>query len=165
MRPSNVLLSAFILVLVTATGCEPVDKVSDIPEIKFKSLSSIYEIVDTLGGFDIKAADLLFSFADGDANFGAITGSRDTVNLVLEPYKKVNHEYFPVSVDTFGRKYAIMRVEELDRVGQNKTVKGDIKVQIQYFTVPPFDTIRYDFYILDRAGNKSNVESTSDIGF
>jgi hypothetical protein len=58
-----------------------------------------------------------------------------------------------------------MRDTPLDRVGQNKTVKGFIRIEMYFFVIPEYDTIRYDFYIVDRALNKSNIESTSDIGF
>ncbi len=100
-----------------------------------------------------------------DADFGVIPNSRDTINLILTPYKKVDMAYEPLDADTFGRKYAVLNDEALVRIGQNKTVKGEIKVQIYYFVIPPFDTMRYDFYILDRAGHQSNVASTSDIAF
>jgi hypothetical protein len=53
----------------------------------------------------------------------------------------------------------------MDRVGQDKTLKGEISVKIQYQVVPPYDTIKYDFYVRDRAYNKSNVASTTDITF
>jgi hypothetical protein len=81
------------------------------------------------------------------------------------PFHKVDMAYEPLNVDTFGRKYAVLNDEALVRIGQDKTIKGEIKLQVYYFVIPSFDTIRYDFYIVDRAGNKSNVESTSDISF
>jgi hypothetical protein len=70
-----------------------------------------------------------------------------------------------MGAEIYGREYFISKHEQLNRVGQNKTVKGEIKVQIYYFLAPPYDTIRYDFYIVDRNGNKSNIESTTDIAF
>jgi hypothetical protein len=69
------------------------------------------------------------------------------------------------SVATDPLKYIIRYNEKLNRVGQNKTIKGEIKINIQYFIIPAQDTLRYEFYILDRAGNRSNTAYTSDIGF
>jgi hypothetical protein len=66
-------------------------------------------------------------------------------------------------METYGRKYTIKKDDMLDRNGQ--AVKGEISVEIQYILLPPFDTMKYEFYIMDRAGNKSNIESTSDIPF
>jgi hypothetical protein len=162
MKILHYLTPAVILAALVFSTCEPIEKVSDVPEIKFKSFT-LYDR-DTLG-FQIKAGEMIFSFIDGNADFGVKENSVDTLNLFLLPFHKVNMAYEPLNVDTFGRKYAVMNDEALVRVGQNKTVKGEIKLQVYYFVIPPFDTIRYDFYIVDRAGNKSNVASTSDISF
>lgn len=52
--------------------------------------------------------------------------------------------------------------QKLDRVGQNKTVKGIVRVGILFPTELPYDTMRLEFYIRDRALHKSNVEVTDD---
>lgn len=163
MKALKPFLSAVTAILLF-TACEPLEKVSEIPEIQFKSFT-MFEI-DTLG-FRIKAGELVFDFIDGNADIGIIQGrsGEDTLNLFLFPYMKLDGQYDSIDAETYGRSYAILNDEHLVRVGQNKTIKGEIKLQIYYFIDPPYDTIRYDFYILDRAGNKSNIESTSDIGF
>lgn len=163
MKTLHFLIPAFVITAMIYSSCEPFEKVSDIPEIHFKSLSDLYA-TDT-GSISFTAVDLIFSFIDGDADFGVdkSINPTDTINFVLIPFRKIDGLYDSIDVDTYGRKYTIKRNENMDRQGQNKTVKGDIKLQIQYFPKPPFDTIRYDFYILDRAGNKSNTESTADI--
>jgi hypothetical protein len=162
MKILHYLTPAVILTALVLSTCNPIEKVSDVPEIKFKSFA-LYN-VDTLG-FQIKAGVLIFSFIDGNADFGVLPNSEDSLNLFLTPIHKVNMAYVPLDVDTFGRKYAVMNDQALVRIGQDKTVKGEIKLDVYYFVIPPFDTIRYDFYIVDRAGNKSNVASTSDISF
>ena len=162
MKIFHCLIYAVLFAALLLIGCEPIEKVSKVPAIEFKSFS-LYEM-DTID-FQIKVGELNFSFIDGNADFGVVQNTDDTLNLFLTPFKKVNMAYEPLNVDTFGRKYAVMNDEKLVRIGQNKTVKGEIKLQIYYFVIPPFDTIRYDFYIMDRAGNMSNVESTTDIAF
>jgi hypothetical protein len=162
MKILHYITPAVLLTALLLSTCEPIQKVSDVPEIKFKSFN-LYDM-DTLT-FHIKVGEMVFSFIDGNADFGVLQNSDDTLNLFLSPFHKVNMAYEPLNADTFGRKYAVLNDEALVRIGQNKTVKGEIKLQIYYFVVPPFDTIRYDFYIIDRAGNKSNVASTSDITF
>ncbi len=163
MKILRLLTPAVILAILVLSACEPIEKVSDVPEIHFKSFDLYNK--DTLEGFNLTIGELKFSFIDGNADLGILPGSSDTLNVFLEPFHKVNMVYEPLSVDTFGRKFSLKNDEALVRVGQNKTIKGEIKLDIVYPLVPPFDTIRYDFYILDRAGNKSNVESTSDISF
>ncbi len=145
-------------------SCQKFEKVSPVPEIHFKSFS-LY-LLDTLD-VTIPAGELRFSFQDGDADFGldTISNPEDTANLVLIPFQKLNGTYDSIDASIYGRKYAIYQNERMNRTGQNKTIQGEIKVQIYYFLSLPYDTIRYDFYITDRAGHKSNVASSSDIGF
>jgi len=163
MKSTGNLIFPAMLSLLAVASCEPFEKVSEIPEIGFKSFD-LFEI-DTLGS-RIKAGELVFSFIDGDADIGLFSGSstEDTLNFFLIPYEKLDAGYEPIE-DADTLKYGIRNDEKLTRVGQNKTIKGEIKLQIYYFLTPPYDTIRYDFYIIDRAGNKSNIESTTDIGF
>ena len=163
MKALKPILSAVAAILLYA-ACEPLEKVSEVPEIQFKSFT-MFEL-DTLD-IRIKAGELVFNFIDGDADVGIIKGREgdDTLNLFLFPYSKLDGEYDSIDAATYGRSYAILNDEDLVRVGQNKTIKGEIKLQIYYFLDPPYDTIRYDFFILDRAGHKSNIETTSDIGF
>jgi hypothetical protein len=144
-------------------GCEPFEKVSEIPSITFKDFE-LYEI-DTLSNI-IKVGKLTFSFIDGDADLGVdpeSVSSNDSINFYLIPFEKSDGQYIQTPDDTLG--YQIRYNEKLDRVGQNKTIKGEISLLIYYFITPPYDTLRYDFYIYDRARNQSNIESTSDIGF
>jgi hypothetical protein len=55
------------------------------------------------------------------------------------------------------------RIPYMERLGQNKILRGTISVTFLYLFYSPTDTIRYDFYIMDRAMNESNVASTSEI--
>ena len=55
------------------------------------------------------------------------------------------------------------RIPYMERLGQNKILKGTIAVTFLYLFYSPGDTIRYDFYVQDRALNQSNVASTSEI--
>jgi hypothetical protein len=54
--------------------------------------------------------------------------------------------------------------EKLNRTGQNKTVKGIIRVEIpfQKQEIPEYDSMRFEFFIRDRALHKSNVEIAPD---
>jgi hypothetical protein len=59
--------------------------------------------------------------------------------------------------------YSGYRIPYMERLGQNKILKGSISVTFLYLSYSPHDTIRYDFYIKDRALNVSNVASTNEI--
>lgn len=165
MKSIRFIVPVILLSLILFTSCEPFEKVSEVPEIHFISYKTY--LLDTLN-FTIKSGELVFTFQDGNADFGlnnTLLNTDDTVNLYLIPFRKLDGNYDPIDENLYGRKYAIYNNERLVRTGQNKTIRGEIKVQIFYFLDPPYDTIRYDFYIVDRAKNESNVESTPDIGF
>lgn len=162
----KITLVRFVLMTVLTgaiiAGCEPYEEVSEVPEITFKNFD-LY-IIDTLSN-TIFAGKLVFDFIDGDADIGVNVNSysvEDSINFFLIPSYKENNLYYPLE-DTL--KYQIRHNEKLDRTGKYKTIKGEISLMIYYFITPAYDTIRYDFYIMDRAGNKSNTATTSDIWF
>jgi len=148
-----------IILALIFTSCEPFEKISEVPEIHFKEYK-LYDGIDTLDN-PIKIGELVFTFVDGDADIGVNT--KDEKNLFLLPYEKSDGVYDSIDAITYGREYSILYNEKLTRTGQNKTIKGEIKAVITYFFDQPFDTIKYDFYILDQSGHKSNIESTRDI--
>lgn len=160
-----------IILTVLFSACIKTEPVSPVPEVEFKSYD-LFEAVDTLGN-PLIVGKLEFSFIDGDADFGmegiwdTVTWNEQNYNVFLKPYEKIDTLYFPIPDDSTKPPpyYRILRDTPLDRVGQNKTVKGFIRIEMYFFVIPDYDTIRYDFYIVDRALNKSNIESTSDIGF
>jgi hypothetical protein len=154
-------LAVALLVILMVHSCEPLERVSNIPEIQFKSLSAPY-LVDT-SAIIYHAVDLVFSFKDGDSDIGTDRDSAADPNLFLIPFEKVDGVYDSLDPVVYGKPYKILKNELLNT---GRTVRGEIKVQIPYFLYPPpFDTIRYDFYIIDQAGHESNVATTSDLGF
>ena len=172
-RINTLKITSFLITgmffLVTFFSCQKIEKVSPVPEINFKSFT-VTDAYDTLGN-RIKLGELVFSFIDGDADIGvdqtAQPGDSNYYNLFLIPYKKVDGVYSEIEVDPYlpPLNYRIPYDSRMDRVGQDKTLKGEISLDIQYQVVPPYDTIRYDFYVRDRAYHKSNVASTTDITF
>jgi hypothetical protein len=168
MKALHCIIPVVIISALIYTSCEPFEKISEVPEIHFKSYTpyQLYWITSTDTTI-IKAGELVFSFIDGDADFGIDTTLRyaDTINFFLNAYQKVGGVYDSVDANIYGRRYKILDDPKMNRTGGNTTIKGEIKLQIYYFRTPPFDTIRYEFYIVDRAEHKSNVESTTDIAF
>ena len=157
------------IILLGLNSCIETEVVSPIPAITFKKLEA-YMAYDSLGNYAPKA-DLEFDFIDGDADIGIYEDEVDTVawnennyNVFLRPYQKIDTTYIPIELDHSKPPpyYTIWHDDKLDRVGQNKTIRGTITLTIP--DLPPYDTIRYDFYITDRAGHNSNTESTTDLG-
>ena len=152
-----------LAVIVLSAACLKVEKVSEIPSIKFIS----FEIADTtdIQQNRLKAGILKFRFEDGDGDIGmnSQTGT-DTVNLKLSLYRKIDEAMQPVTDNKDpllpGSDYTIPYMET---VGQSKVLRGEVVVSISYMSYNQADTIMYDFYIIDRAGNHSNIEETAEI--
>ena len=127
------------------------------------------EKVNVLGQ-KVLTGELTFDFEDGDGDLGfeARTDSLnlpDSVkyNLFLTLHEMVDGVYREVdTAELLSPPY--YRIPPLDREGQNKTLIGEISVDIEYYIIE-YDTLRYSFYITDRAFHRSNVDTTSEIIF
>jgi hypothetical protein len=169
-------LFLFSLYLIS---CSKIEKLSPIPEIEFLS----FEIVNSsTGGLSSTTGLLEFDFVDGDADLGVY----DDVNadstlpdsmrfgLFAYLYEKVGGVYQEIIIQILGTNGGVIDTvnffqhipydQKLDRVGQNKTVKGTIRIELLKFAGigPDYDTLMIEFFIRDRALNKSNVERTND---
>ena len=163
------------LIVIAMAGCIKTEPVSSVPEITFKSLT-LFEKYDSSLDTKIFTAELIFSFIDGDADIAIpYSPALDTIlpdsarfNIFLYPFEKVDNYYVPIIPDTSLHLpppfYRITNNDKFTRTGQNKTLKGEITIDMVDLPIG-YDTIRYEFYMKDAAGHKSNVEVTSDLGF
>jgi hypothetical protein len=169
IKRSSLLVGSIISLLI---GCVKTEQVSPIPHISFEKFE-LFQAYDTFQARNVLNGKLTFSFIDGNADIGyyniedTVTWNENNYNVFLKPFEKIDSLYFPIPDDSTKPPlyFTIAHNQKLDRTGQNKTVKGTISITITYDIIPPYDTIRYEFYIFDRIRNKSNVEVTSDIGF
>jgi hypothetical protein len=162
MKISKITILVLPVVLLAAS-CHKIEKLSAIPSIKFTSFT-IFDTTDILGN-DLKAGRLRFTFEDGDGNVGLKTPSNDfadSTNLFFTLYRKTNGVLVPATVDDplYPSAY---RIPYMEREGQNKILRGTISVTFLYLFYEPTDTIKYDFYIMDRDENESNVATTNEI--
>ena len=148
-------------------SCERAQSHSEIPEIHFESLSfdSVYSAA--LEVFEKKAI-LTFSFIDGDGDIG-VRSPLDSISKIHHTwYKKMPDKtyepfQFPLTgtiTDSIAIPYSsVMNKDE----AQNTTLKGTIEIALDAPSKPQnVDTMRIEFYIFDRARNRSNVEYTPD---
>ena len=157
-------LAVISITILVVSSCLKIEKLPSIPHIEFTRFT-IFDTTTYLS--DYKAGRLVFYFEDGDGDVGLKTpdGSQnDTTDLFLTLFRKRGG-----IMDTITDKndpllpYSSYRIPYLERTGVNKILKGYISVTFLYLTYSPGDTIKYDFYIKDRALNESNVASTSAI--
>ena len=156
-------LIIFLTVAVALFSCRKIEQMPAIPHIEFTSFA-VFDTIDILGN-TAKGGRLKFYFEDGDGDLGLKTPSEDqpdTTNLFFTLYRKTGGIMVPSS-DNDPLKPSSYRIPYMERLGQNKILKGTISVTFLYLFYSSADTIRYDFYIQDRALNESNIASTSEI--
>ena len=152
-----------IISFIFLNACKKVEQLPAIPKIEFTSFT-IFDTTDILGNKS-KGGQLKFHFEDGDGDLGlnAPTGDQtDSTNLFFTLFRKVGG-VMVAAPDNDPLKPSPYRIPYMERLGQNKILRGTISVTFLYLFYYPTDTIRYDFYIKDRALNESNVVSTSEI--
>ena len=151
-------------ITLSVLSCQKVESISEIPYIAYKS-STVHDTVDLLGNKG-KVNELVFKFEDGDGDIGlyppdTLFGETENYNLFFELYEKIGGLYTKVPEEELEIPLNY-RIPYIEQEGQNKTLKGEIKVDFFYLVIL-YDTIQYEFYLVDRALNKSNVERTPDI--
>ena len=157
-----------IFALILLCGCPAPKVLPDVPRIEFKSF--ILEERSNALGSKILTGLLSFDFEDGDGDIGFeplfdSLNLPDTVkyNLFLTLHEMKNGEYREIDASELESK-PYYRIPPLDREGQNKTLKGEIEVEIEYYTID-YDTLKYSFFVMDRAFHHSNVDTTTEIIF
>jgi len=147
-------------------SCYRVEQYSEIPEIEFISFH-FSDSIDILGN-PIKVGVLSFLFTDGDADIGLYPdeslldeNNREYKhNCFLSRYKKENGVYLKVSeIDS---SYLNFRIPYIEPIGENSVLNGTISIRIEDLNLN-YDTIKYEFYIMDRNFHFSNIENTTDI--
>jgi hypothetical protein len=153
-----ILIAAFAL-----DSCKKIEQLPPIPRIEYTSFA-VFDTLDILGNKS-KGGRLTFYFEDGDGDLGLDVpndNQSDTTNLFFTLLRKKGTNMVPAASND-PLKPSSYRIPYMERLGRNKILKGTISITFLYLFYSPADTIRYDFYIMDRALNKSNVASTGEI--
>ena len=144
-------------------SCKKAISYPDVPEITFDNLELWGDTVEIQGN-RIKLSVLSFRIVDGDGDVGLVSEndtSRKT-NLVIYFQQKVNGKFINGSyIDSL--KYSTPYIEP---GGLDKSLRGTVKVKFfRYYQFSNFDTVRYIYYIVDRANQKSNIDTTPPIPY
>ncbi len=143
------LLSTFIFV-----GCKEENTYPTTPEIEFVSLIK-YDSASQLDSLE-----LIFSFTDGNGDVG--TPEIDTINrdVFVKFFEMKNGVFVEFPNLAAPLEY---KIPFLFPRGNNTSLVGEIKINVEYNYFQPNDTIRYELYMRDRARHKSNTITTSTI--
>jgi hypothetical protein len=163
MRSVN-YTAAVTLTLLFVISCGKIEKLPPEPSIEFKSFE-IFDSTDILGNI-VKGGRLHFSFVDGDGDLGLkspeLGTSVDSTNLFFILYRKTGGKFGEASGND-PLKPSPYRIPYMDRQGQNKILRGDISITFLYMFYTPADTIKYRFYVKDRADHPSDTATTCEI--
>lgn len=153
------VFGAVLAVALIASACLKTEEFPKEPHLTFKSYEQ-----------GIDSARLTISFTDGDGDIGLAPG--DT----LSPFNPGSHWYHNFFVDYYklhNGQWELQvftlplyyRIPVITPTGQNKTLEGDIAVEISPLVLPqiPGDTVRFGVHIADRALNESNTVYTEAI--
>jgi hypothetical protein len=163
MRKNRYLLLATIS-LFTLGSCQKVQQLSGTPHIDYTSFT-VFDTVDILGNTS-KGGKLKFRFEDGDGDLGLdapANGQIDSTNLFISLFRIKQGILDSITVLDPLLPSPALRIPYMERLGQNKILKGTISVTFIYQSYQPTDTIKYDFFIKDRALNVSNIATTNEI--
>lgn len=156
---------ALAIVATVIVACHKIESLPDTPRIEFTSFA-VFDTTDILGN-NIQGGRLNFYFEDGDGDLGLkpyTTGYSDTVNLFFTLYRKAGDQFIEVPEGDllYPSDY---RIPYMEREGQNKILKGTISITFLYlfYNKEDTDTVKYEFYIRDRALNTSNTEITCEV--
>ncbi len=153
-----------VITLFVFFSCIKIQTLPPEPRIEYTSFK-VFDTVDLLGNV-VKGGELKFYFEDGDGDLGYLQPENDeeadSANLFFTLYRINNgiESLAPVNDPLDPSDY---RIPYMERLGQNKILKGTVAINFIYYFFSKEDTIRYDFFVKDRAGNASNTASTSVI--
>ena len=151
-------IATYLILLILGSmlmpSCKPEEEYPDAPTVSFKG----FYFTDTvLLGNTVKQGTLIFSFTDGDGDIGFDTVQPRQNTIFMTKHKLVNNVLTQMDL-LVDLNYFVERIYKDDK---KQAVSGDIKIEdLNEYAMSFGDTIMYKFYIVDRAGNKSNTDST-----
>jgi len=164
----------FLSVIVAIIfSCTKIENYPEIPEVSFEEIG-IIDSTDVLGN-PTKFVVLSFIVKDGDGDIGLREG--DTIgpyhisspyyyNLFIKELEKKGDQFIEVSDTKFPRNY---RIPYLTPEGQNKNLKATVEVGIEYSynarNPLAFTIFKYEFYLVDRELQHSNIDTSYTIIF
>lgn len=151
-----------MLVVVGLSSCLKQQNFPNRPNLEFIGILAATQPADSLGA-------IRFSFTDGDGDLGLDVG--DTLNEFgpNQPY------YYNLFVRYFDKRNGVFveyippeplfnaRFKRLSSEGGSGALEGEMDYGFAGRPGSPFDTIRYEIYIVDRSLQHSDTIVTPDI--
>lgn len=144
--------------LLAILSCNKEEHYDPIPRI----FDGSYELRKNQSGRDT-AILIKFAFTDGDANVGVTEADSFPPydkNLMISYFQKENGQFVKILIP--GTQDTLNFNSRINKVNSSNLAKGLVETTVNLQVVFA-DTIRFDYYIVDRLRNKSNMISTGEI--
>jgi len=162
------LVVSLISAILIFSACPNPQKYPETPAIKFKQVIVFDTIDDIALQNPVKGYKLRFGLIDGDGDIGL--NETDTIGVEVDTvyvndflsmfYEIKNGD--TILVDSLNRYN--YRIPYIEPQGQNKTLLADIFIDFAFLydrdNLLKYDSVMFDFFVIDRKLNKSNVERT-----
>ena len=144
-------------------SCMKEEQFSPIPEIAYENFTLEFDT-----GLYAKRGYLTISFKDGDGDIGLRpdqkqppfdTGSPYYYNYIIDYYELQKGRFVKIELEPSFNA----RIPWLTPSDPKKAIKGIIVDTLILNPLPVYDTVKFKFFIYDRALHKSNVDSTPPI--
>lgn len=157
------LFIASILFVFSACYREPVFSLK--PAIEFKDIKKIV-VTDNFSGSKKDSVVISIAFTDGDGDMGLTTKQIESTykgkyNYVVKALRKNKATFTEVVFDpSLSGFYPRLKLN--DKVGP---IEGTLNYSVDF--LHPFtrknDTLKFEIYVNDRAGNQSNIIETKNV--
>lgn len=146
------LITASLLIGVL-NACKKEDEYPVEPVIAFRDF---VKFKDTNGADSLQ---LTVSFTDGDGDIGNLENDQNPQSKLYSRYfEKINGVFTEINLG-----FPPSGIPYVPVSGRNKNISGDISVSLFANPLKVNDTVRYEVYITDRAGHKSNAVTSSEL--
>ncbi len=176
------LIPVLFLGLLVFNACQKDTNFNTVPEIKFER----FELYKNAAGQDT-TVDFIFSLTDGDGDIGFADNEidkscgADNFNLYIYYEEKNGTAYRPKKLwtqvteitkncDTLVYFDSVQiafnqRMQYIEPAGNSKGIEAEVRYRMDYVSalILLSNTGRFDFYIRDRANNKSNRIFSEDL--
>ena len=169
IRAIPTLILSLLLLLILFYSCRKYDQYPVVPHINLISFTKLEDST----GVDQRGV-IGLSFTDGDGDLG-LTADQNTgnyqFNIFIKYFEKIKGTFKEIIITTPNPQTGTPdtlwfngRIPYLTPTGKSKAISGEIRdtIFINNYT-SPYDTIKYQVYIQDRALNKSNIIETPEI--
>lgn len=157
----------FIFILIISFGCSKGPEFDESPSIRFEKIS-IEQTVDTITTAKVDNVKVTVNFEDGDGDLGVdINDQSEPQNYFVTTLKKKNGSYTVLNLPLeFGGKFE--KLAPIDYAGPINGLLDYIMIFTENDVIanPDLekgDTLKFQIYIRDQAGNQSNTVETDPI--